>query len=102
MRSLIVSERFAIIMTTFWLSFNDQDAPVNERFLGVAIFDMDERDGELSPVEIARRAWQLGINPRGSVAIQEVDSIPEEYKNQLLPDDELLISLGSRGRKSLV
>ena len=88
-------------MTTFWLSFNDQDAPVNERFLGVAIFDMDERDGELSPVEIARRAWQLGINPGGSVAIQEVDSIPEEYKNQLLTDDDLLISLGSGGRKSL-
>jgi hypothetical protein len=88
-------------MTTFWLSFNDQDAPANERFLGVAIFDMDESDGELSIAEIARRAWQLGINPGGSVAIQEVDSIPEEYKNQLLTDDDLLISLGSGGRKSL-
>jgi hypothetical protein len=88
-------------MTTFWLSFNDQNAPANERFLGVAMFDMDERDGELSAIEIARRAWQLGINPGGSVAIREVDSIPERYKNQLLTDDELLNSLGSGGRKSL-
>ena len=28
--------------------------------------------------------WELGINPGGSVAIQEVNSIPEQYKNQLL------------------
>ena len=45
--------------------------------------------------------WELGINPGGSVAIQEVDSVPEQYKNKLITDDDLLISLGSGGRKLL-
>ena len=88
-------------MTTFWLSFNDPNAPANERFLGVAIIDMDESEYELRPLEIVSHARKLGINPGGSVAISEVDSIPQQYKNQLLTDDELLISLGSTGRKSL-
>ena len=89
------------LITTFWLSFNDPDAPPNERFRGVAIFDMDESEGELSVVEIVRRAWELGINPGGRVCIQEVASIPDQYKNQLITDDALLLRLGSRGRKQL-
>ena len=52
-------------MTTFWLTFSDPEATGDKRFLGVAIFDMDESDGEASTAEIVRRAWQLGINPGG-------------------------------------
>jgi hypothetical protein len=85
-------------MTTFWLSFSDPDAPSDQRFLGVAIFDMDESKRRLSVGEIVRRAWRLGINPGGQVCVQEVPSIPDEYKNQLITDDALLLRLGSRGR----
>jgi len=85
-------------MTTFWLSFSDPDAASNERFLGVAIFDMDESEGQLTTSEIVRKAWELGINPGGAVSIQEVPSIPDKYKNQLITDDALLIRLGSKGR----
>src|SRR5262249_18269411 len=37
--------------------------------------------------------WELGINPGGCVAIQEVESIPEHYKNMLITDDDLLINI---------
>jgi hypothetical protein len=50
-------------MTTFWLSFHDHDKTRREQFLGVAIFDMDETEGEKSASEIAGEAWRLGINP---------------------------------------
>jgi hypothetical protein len=43
-------------MTTFWLSFNDPNASSTERFLGVAIFDMDESGGEIPVAEIVRRS----------------------------------------------
>ena len=85
-------------MTTFWLSFSDPDAPSDKRFLGVAIFDMDEGGGRLTVPEIVRRANDLGINPGGQVSVQEVEAIPDEYKNQLITDDALLLRLGSRGR----
>jgi hypothetical protein len=85
-------------MTTFWLSFSDPDASSDKRFLGVAIFDMDESRRRLSAHEIVRRAHRLGINPGGQVCVQEVASIPDEYKNQLITDDALLLKLGSRGR----
>jgi hypothetical protein len=85
-------------MTTFWLSFSDPDASSDKRFLGVAIFDMDESKRQLSVREIVRRAHRLGINPGGQVLVQEVPSIPDEYKNQLITDDALLLRLGSRGR----
>jgi hypothetical protein len=52
-------------VTTFWLSFSDPDAPSDRRFLGVAIFDVDESGGELTVPEIVRRAHELGINPGG-------------------------------------
>jgi len=35
-------------MTTFWLSFTDPQAWSDKRFLGVAIFDMDESEGAVS------------------------------------------------------
>ena len=85
-------------MTTFWLAFSDPDAPSDRRFLGVAIFDMDESGGEASVVEIVRKAHELGINPGGEVSVQEVAGIPDEHKNKLITDDALLLKLGSRGR----
>jgi hypothetical protein len=85
-------------MTTFWLAFTDPEASADKRFLGVAIFDMDESDGELSVTDIVRRSHQLGINPGGAVSVQEVSGIPDEHKNKLITDDALLLSLGSRGR----
>jgi hypothetical protein len=85
-------------MTTFWLSFSDPDAPPAKRFLGVAIFDMDESKGELSVPEIVLKAHELGINPGGQVVVQEVDGIPNEHKNKLITDDAVLLRLGSRGR----
>lgn len=87
-------------MTTFWLSFSDPDAPSDKRFLGVAIFDMDESGGLLSTPEIVRRASELGINPGGQVSVQEVESIPDNYKNRLITDDAVLLKLGSRGRST--
>ena len=84
-------------MTTFWLSFSDPDASSDKRFLGVAIFDMDESRRRLGAHEIVRRAHRLGINPGGQVCVQ-VESIPDEYKNKLITDDALLLKLGSRGR----
>jgi hypothetical protein len=85
-------------MTTFWLAFSDPDAPSDKRFLGVAIFDMDERRRRVSVPEIVQKAHRLGINPGGQVLVQEVPSIPDEYKNRLITDDALLLRLGSRGR----
>ena len=87
-------------MTTFWLTFTDEEASSDKRFLGVAIFDMDESDGERSVYEITEHARCLGINPGGKVVVQEVSAIPDEHKNKLITDDALLLSLGSGGRKN--
>jgi hypothetical protein len=67
--------------------------------LGVAIFDMDESEGELSTAEIVKQSGASGVNPGGAVSVQEVESIFDEHKNKLITDDELLLRLGSRGRK---
>ena len=88
-------------MSTFWVSFND---PKENRFLGVAIFDMDESNGELSTAQIVRHAWQLGINPGGAVMVRDVTGeacILDEHKNKLITDGELLLRLRSKGRKNL-
>jgi hypothetical protein len=85
-------------MTTFWLSFTDPEASADKRFLGVAIFDMDESQGQVSLPEIIKRSRELGVNPGGAVSIQEVPAIPDEHKNKLITDDALLLTLGSRGR----
>ena len=88
-------------MMTFWLTFTDPESNADKRFLGVAIFDMDETEGELSITEIIKRAWALGVHPGGAVSVQEVRHIPGEHKNTLITDYALLLSLGSRGRKQL-
>jgi len=72
-------------MTTFWLSFTDPEATSDKRFLGVAIFDMDESGGELSMAEIIKHAWALGVNPGGAVSVQKVGHVPDEHKNKPSP-----------------
>jgi hypothetical protein len=78
----------------------------DKRFLGGAIFDMDESaDAELFIQLIVKHAWQLGINPGGTVLIQDVTGnsrILHEHKNKLITDDQLLLQLGSNGRKHLL
>ena len=85
-------------MTTFWISFSDPEGSTAQRFLGVAILDMDETDGEKSAAEIIRDCWRLGINPGGQACIQEAPAMPEQFKNRLITDDATLLKLGSRGR----
>jgi hypothetical protein len=58
--------------------------------------------GERSIVEIVKHAWNIGVNPGGSVKVQEVLAMPDEHKNKLITDDALLLSLGSTGRKTLI
>jgi len=87
-------------MTTFWLSFTDPEATADKRLLGVAIFDMDESDGQLSVTEIINHSRTLGLNPGGAVYVAVVDAIPNEYKNKLITDDEVLLRLGSSGRNN--
>jgi hypothetical protein len=85
-------------MTTFWISFSNPEASITERFLGVAIFDMDESAGQRSTVEIIRECHRLGINPGGQASVQEVPAVPEQFKNRLITDDATLLALGSKGR----
>jgi len=87
-------------MTTFWLSFADPDRPRSEQFLGVAIFDLDESDGQLDVTEIVKHSWKISVNPGGQVMVSEVadNGIKAEHKNKLITDEALLIKLGSKGR----
>jgi hypothetical protein len=59
---------------------------------------MDESRYRASLAEIVHKAHRLGINPGGRVSVQEVKSIPDEYKNRLITDDATLLKLGSSGR----
>jgi hypothetical protein len=85
-------------MTTFWISFSNPEANTTERFLGVAILDMDESDDDKSVAEVIRECWRLGINPGGQACVAEVPAIPDQYKNRLITDDATLLALGSNGR----
>jgi hypothetical protein len=83
-------------MTTFWLKFSGRDGG----FRGVAILDMPKN---AATVQIIARSHQLGINPGGSVSVQEVPAndklIKAEHKNRLILDDDLLVSLGSTAKQ---
>lgn len=87
-------------MTTFWLNFTDPKKNSSDRFLGVAIFDMEEdKANPLTVTDIVRHSHHLKVNPGGSVSVQEIDTaIPDEHKNKLITDDAMLAKLGSRGR----
>jgi hypothetical protein len=89
-----------MIMTTFWLTFSsDAYWHIRETFRGVAIFDLDESDGELSDDEVLQYAEEMGLTPEGKgyLNIQDAteDNIPAQYKNRLITDDETLVALGA-------
>jgi hypothetical protein len=77
----------------WWLSFVDrsQSAPREEQvpggggFLGVAIVHADD------PEDAVQRAWELGCNPGGEVAILgpgPPDAFPPEVQDRLLTAEE--------------
>jgi hypothetical protein len=79
-------------------TFHDTEKPRQEQFLGVAIFDVDETNGEKTTLDIVEEAWRLGINPGGAVVVCEIPSdkrIEPKYKNRLITNDALLMQLGS-------
>ena len=85
-------------VTTYRLSFSDPKATTDKRFLGEAIFDMDDSAGAKTIPELAKEATRLGINPGGDVTVYEYPPhvIPERYKGQLIPAQlESLIPLVS-------
>jgi hypothetical protein len=82
---------------TFWLHFFDPTAPRRQRFLGVAIVDMNDN---ASRVDVVRHTLRLGINPGGGVSITKLNAqsalkIATEYRNKLITDGELLGSLAA-------
>jgi hypothetical protein len=87
-------------VTTFWLTFStDPVIHISLFFRGVAIFDLDESDGELPNDEIIRHADEKGFCPEGRVyvCVQDVtkDNIPAQYKNKLITDHETLVAVGA-------
>jgi hypothetical protein len=87
-------------MTTFWLSFHDPDATSDNRFLGVAIFEMKAM-ANARRSRLRNTPGKLGVNPGGMVVICDVTGDPlirAEHKNRLITDDDLLLTLGSSGR----
>jgi hypothetical protein len=75
-------------MATFWVSFATE-----EKFLGVAIVDMDlDEHGEFSAMDVIKETIRLRCNPGdGSVQVQKIpdsDVIPISFKNRLLRKDE--------------
>lgn len=92
---------------TFWLSFCDDTKPAGSRFSGVCVVDVDfvtiasaeaelQRRGHPDPKTAApvaaavSKAWDLKINPGGSVASTEVtgsaDNMP---RGRLMQTGEL-------------
>lgn len=93
-------------LETFWVVFSDPTKPRAEQFLGVAIFDLLAcGDGTADTVAATMYAHELGINPGGAVIVQQLDAnsaakIPNQHKNKLITDEQLLMQLGSSGRRN--
>jgi hypothetical protein len=90
------------VQTTFWITFKDPDKPRSQQFLGVAIIDVKTFSKKRAWKTVLRKAWNLGINPGGECMIQMLgpeNTIPAEHKHKLITDEELLIKLGSAGRR---
>lgn len=72
--------------STFWVSFATE-----EKFLGVAIIDMD--DATATAEAVIEETIRLGCNPGdGSVQVQRIpasERIPDRFKNRLLDRDEV-------------
>jgi hypothetical protein len=72
-------------MATFWVSF-----ATDEKFLGVAIVDMDNDDADIR--DVVEKTIALGCNPGdGSVQAQKIpgSKIPRWFKNRLLTKEEV-------------
>lgn len=73
-------------MAMFWVSFATE-----EKFLGVAIIDMDDEDPAAE--DVVRETIRLGCNPGdGAVQVQKIPAraaIPDGFKNRLLGKDEV-------------
>jgi len=72
-------------MTTYWVSF-----ATHEKFLGVAIVDLDNEHADAS--DIIKEIIARGCNPGdGSMQAQIIPArdIPDRFKNRLLGKDEI-------------
>lgn len=62
-------------MSLWWLSFADPEKPQGTRFLGVAIVEIEDVEGQDlrdRAVTVVRKAHALGCNPGGEVASTEL------------------------------
>lgn len=86
-----VQERRAMLMAQergnppaqWWMSFCDPDKPKGQQFLGVVVV---EAPGFM---HAHQKAWSLGINPGGEIQAFQVEGVPTEYHDKLLPVAEL-------------
>ena len=66
-------------MTTFWLTFADTEASADKRFLGVAIFDMDESQGPLGGGRRSTSALQPRRAHLIAAALAAIIIVPAGY-----------------------
>ena len=89
---------------SFWLSFVDADREPGDRFLGVCVVDITDEEAAAILPEVrakfpralpdaewlaaaVRKAWDLGVNPGGEIATQE---LPPNRLFAAMPRDCLL------------
>ena len=83
------------------LYFQDPEKPAGQRFQGAVLMKDEGQDA----AALARRAWNLGVNPGGEIVLWEVDSerltgFTEAHLDRLLPEEECL-ALGLFERRSV-
>jgi hypothetical protein len=71
------------------LYFQDPEKPAGQRFQGAVLMKDEGQDA----AALASRAWNLGVNPGGDMAVFEVDSerlkgFTEAHLDRLLPAEE--------------
>jgi hypothetical protein len=93
-------------MKTYWLSFVDGARPLGQQFLGVAIVQVRKADAVAARAHLPpqakpgsewvaaaiRRAWLLGCNPGGEMAVTELPAEalpPPEWMHRLLSRGEI-------------
>lgn len=66
-------------MRAWWLTFTDPKARRGEQFLGVVV------TFGFTHLEAIRAAWELGVNPGGTVTFCPIGRpVPREYTDRLL------------------
>jgi hypothetical protein len=68
----------------WWLSFIDEDRPVGDKFLGVCVVRANDM------LAAVQKAWDLGINPGGEVAMAKIAKIPPDCINRLMQKNEII------------